>query len=221
MTATEDSTMDHVSSSFQDMNVDGCSPSKSPFLLKFPHDIARENQNDEVAATARMNNHRRKPLLISRRANKQYNDLRCNIFANSINVPPPPPPMSSTDGGAMSSTARSSPPKQFLLDGLADEANLSFNEESYITPVIQTNRKMYNTGPTHTPHLPCLSELNRHTNNTNTNERREGRNDFNLSEMREAVRAAESAVSAPRLMLRQRTRRANRVKSSRPDLVGL
>lgn len=216
MTATED-ILDHVSSSFQDMNVDGCSPSKSPFLLKFPHDIARENQNDEVA---RMNHHRRKPLLISRRTNKQP-----NIFPNSTtHVPPPPPPMSSTDGttammmnSTTSSTARSSPPKQFMLEGLADEANLSFNEESYITPVMQTNRKIY-TGPTRTPHLPCLSELNRHNNNTNAERHREGRNDFNLSEMRKAVRAAESAVvSAPRLMLR----RANRVKSSRPDLVGL
>merc|ERR1719223_2171602 len=102
-----------------------------------------------------------------------------------------------------SSTARSSPPKQFMLEGLADEANLSFNEESYITPVMQTNRKIY-TGPTRTPHLPRLSELNRHNNNTNAERHREGRNDFNLSEMRKAVRAAESAVvSAPRLMLRR------------------
>mmetsp|Transcript_16138 Transcript_16138/g.25163 ORF Transcript_16138/g.25163 Transcript_16138/m.25163 type:complete len:209 (+) Transcript_16138:98-724(+) len=208
MTATEDN-VDQISSSFQDLNVGGCSPSKSPFLLQFPNDIARENQYDEVHM-----NHRCKPLLISRRVNKQNNPSY--IFPNSSVVPPPPPPMSA-DGAMVSSTmntARSSPPKQFMQDEIDDEANLSFNEESYITPVMQTNRKMY-TGPTRTPHLPCLSELNRHND---TNERREGRNDFNLSEMREAVRAAESAVvSAPRLMLR----RANRVKSSRPDLVGL
>lgn len=173
--------MDQVSTSFNNMTVnESCSPSKSPFVLKFP---LGENARYEVCRT-------NKPLLISRRASHHIMPA----------APPPPPPLIEDASTQM----------QFFLEE-DDTSSLLFNEESYITPVMQTNRKMYYTGPTRTPHMPCLSEVVHYPH-------KEGRNDFDMLEFRDAeASAARTAVVGPRLMFR----RANRAKQTRPELVGL